>query len=424
MDHKKSGTSLFLTVANATKTILGSGILSLSWAFFYSTMWPGVIFTVLIGLLSAHNYVLLGRCSEITTMPSYSAIWTHAFGAGWAWLPELAVAGICLLGSITYLMIVGDYLPLGLAGIGINWAPLQQREAAILLVSAMLLPLHFMQDLSFLGYTSILGSAGALYTCGVLVLEAAEHRSDQADWEPCHLGPGVFLMIPTVTFTFMGHFNAPDLYQQLERRSFARWALVTSLAYGFCLMIVMTCAVTGYVLFGSDLALEGRSNVLTAPEFQGRPEVMAAYLATTVSVAFSVPLCNQAARDAMERLLLRALPEKAGERDRRSEETRRSLLSLLCVVLTLAASMALSHLGLVCAIAGAVTASLLMFVFPSMMYLRCVSVPADGFSGLGLLVHRGLPMLSITIGIVVGVLGSVTALLQEMGVDLNGLRSA
>lgn len=414
--QKKRGSPLMLTVANVAKTILGSGILSLSWAFFYSTMWPGLLFTVLIGFLAAFSYVMLGHCSEITGMRSYSAIWSHAFGTGFAWLPDLAVVTNGLLACLAYLIIIGDYLPRGLESIGIHWAPLHQRHVVILLVWTLILPLNFLRDLSALGYTSIIGTVGTLYTCLTLVGEAVERADDQADWQPFRLGPGIFLMMPTMAFAFFGHFNAPDLYQQLEGRSLARWIKVTTLAYGFCFLVIVACAVSGYIMFGSGLSLEGRSNVLTAPEFKGKPDVEAAYLATSFSVACSMPLQAQAARDAIEALWLRALPASAAAVD---EGLRRSLLTLLCLTLTLALSMVCQELGLVAEITGAVQASLLMFILPSMMYLKLASGSKVGPGNHCAFLHRWIPMFSIATGITVGTLGVITAVLRQMGVDFS-----
>jgi amino acid permease len=397
-------TPLIQTIANAVMTILGSGILSLSWAFYYSTMWPGIVLTVLICFFSASTFLMLGRCSEITGLRHFSDIWSHAFGEGVAWIPDLVTLIFCQLSALSYWIVIGDYLPRGLDGIGILWAPLQERHVAILVVSALILPLNFMKDLSFLGYTSIVGAAATLYTSGVLVLEAGRHLEDQGDWQPCSLGTGIFLMIPTVTFSFTGHFNAPEIYYHLENRSSRRWLLVTIVAFTFCLMITAACGVSGYMMFGSELSLPDRSNVLTSPEFLGRPDVMAAYLATVIQTATVIPLYMQGSRCSLQSLLLRGLPGYNLHR-------RHHVLAMLCMAIPLSFSMMVESLGIVTAITGAIAASLVMFVFPAAMYLKCAPKATRGLTGVRVLVHRGLPMLSIFTGIIVGVTGVAAALL-------------
>lgn len=415
---QSNGAGVLATAANTTKTVLGAGILTLSWAFFYSTMWPGVLFTVYIGFLSAYSYVILGRCSELTGMSAYSAIWTHCCGERTAWLPDLTIVVLTLTCALGYNIIIGDCVPRGLAGLGINWAPLQERRFAIIVVSVGIFPLHFVKDLSFLGYTSIVGTTGTLYTASVLAFEMVEAWGDQGDWLQCEFNPGIFLMAPAVAIAFNGHFNAPEMYSGLAKRSFSRWLAVTCLAFGGSSVVTVCCAVSGYIMFGSDLTLPGRSNVLTAPEFTMKPEVMIVYLATTLSVAFGLPLYLQGTRKAIDMLWLRSSPATAAKF---GERCRSNLLSLFCVLFALGGSLAVQELGVVVAFAGAVASSLMVFVFPSLMYIRCVPRPRGGFGCAGALLHRGLPYLAIGTGTVVMILGVVTLVLQQLGFDLSEL---
>lgn len=396
---KTTGTPFFLTVTLATKTILGSGILSLSWAFCLSTMRPGFFFTFLMCFFSAYNFGILGMCSEATGKRVYSAIWSSLFGEGSSWAPGLATATICCMSSVAYFIIIGDYLPRGLEGIGVHWELLQQRRAAILVVALLIVPLDFLKDVSFLGYTSLVGTAGAFYTVCVLMTEAAQYEDDASDWKDFSLGPGLLITIPTVTKAYNGHFNAPDLYQQMANRSPRRWVLVTIVTYSLCLVVVLVCGVTGYYMFGSELALKGRSNVLTAPQFKGKVYVMGAYIATSFSVACSVPILHRSACDSLEGLLFGTGSESPA---------RRVVLMTLVIVSTLGTSMVVTDLGYINALAGASTATLLMFVFPSMMYLKCATD-----SGC---VQRSLPVVSILVGAFVWVTGVGTTLLEIAGV--------
>lgn len=402
------------TIANIVKAVVGAGILSLSWSFYYSTMWPAVFFTTLMGSLSAQNFAMLGLCSDITGLHTYSEIWGRCFGERSSWLPDLVTMAYCFTSCASYLIVVGDYVPLGLSGLGIHWEPLQHRETAIICVSLLILPLNFLQDLSLLGYTSILGTFGGLYTCCVLVSEAAEFGMDASDWREFDLQPGLFVMIPTVAFSFTGHFNAPEVYQQLDRPSPKRWLTVTAVAFGICFLVTLACGMSGYIMFGSELSLPGRSNILTAPALQGKPEVMVAYIATTLSVTFSLPLYLQALRGAVESTLLRHSPAPIRTVcGGLSARARRFVLSAFCVTSTLATSLITNSLGLTNSINGALCACLMVFIFPSLMYLKCTE--AREVSAM----HRWLPWMSIILGAAVGLSGVVTSVLLAFGFDLG-----
>ena len=86
-----------------------------------------------------------------------------------------------------------------------------------------------------------------------------------------------------------------DVYQELKERSPTRWLAVCLCSFSLCFVIALACAVSGYMMFGSDLTLPDRSNVLTARVFQGRPEVMIAYMGSALSVSLSIPIYIQAA---------------------------------------------------------------------------------------------------------------------------------
>merc|ERR1719217_1880598 len=83
------GASMMSTVINAVKSVLGAGILTLSWAFYFSSLWPGIIGTGFMCVLSAYGFYLIGLCSERTGERSFGGMWSSMFGQTWAWLPDV-----------------------------------------------------------------------------------------------------------------------------------------------------------------------------------------------------------------------------------------------------------------------------------------------------------------------------------------------
>jgi hypothetical protein len=255
--------SIVMSSANTVKAILGAGILSLSWAFYYSTMVPAMFFSLLMALLGAMNFFLLGLVSDKTKQPSYTEIWAKLFGKSAGILPDLVIAISCFANCAGYLIVAGDYMPIALKGLGLNI--LQGRRQAIGAVFALIFGLNFLPDLSLLSYTSVIGVLGGIYTCAMLGVDGFKAGLKASDWKMFSVTPGWFLMIPAVAFAFNGHFNAPSAYTELSERSPKRWATVTTIAFSICFIATIACGASGYLMFGSGLALPGRSNVLTAP---------------------------------------------------------------------------------------------------------------------------------------------------------------
>jgi len=352
----------------------------------------------------------------------FGEIWKTAYGEGSAWIPNSIVFVLVSLALVAYFTIIGDFVPLAIQGLGYKGtfltfggpAGMIHRRVAIVGVWALLLPLHFRKDLSFLGCLSIVGTLGTLYTCVLLFAKSVERFDQQADWEPFALRPGFFLTIPSLAFAFNGHFNAPEIYQRLERRSSFRWMVVTVSAFSFCLLITFVCGVSGYLMFGSALKDEGRSNVLNAPEFKDRPEVMLAYLATTASVSLGIPLFARSSCDALELLFL-SFSNSADTLG--SNRNRSSCMMIIVLLITMGTSMVVADLGLINAVAGAVCASMNMFVLPSLLYMKLAGAGlADRELKAGLPLHsKLLNWTSIVIGVLVAVTGVTTSLMDSMG---------
>lgn len=391
LDSGHHGTSVLLTVATAVKTVLGSGLLTLSWSFYLSTMWPGIAVMILMCVLAAHSFFNLGLCAEITGQKTYGQIWCSLYGKSLAWLPDMVTLVYCSLSAVSYWIVVGDFLPRGAEGLGLDSAWLLDRRCAILLVGLVLLPLNFLHDLSFLGYTSLIGTIGILYTVAVVCSEAAS--SPPGDWEASRLRFGIFTTIPVVTFSFNGHFAAPSLYRGLASRSSSRWMVVSVLSGAVCCALNLACAVAGYSMLGSQLGAAGHSNVLTAPALQGKVEVLVADLTIMMAIALGVPIYIKAARDSADAIWVRNGAEWP-------EHRRSTLLSAVLSAGTLWAATLLSDLGVMCAVNGAVCASLLMFVFPAVMYLKCGSSPWN----------RRMSTASAIFGSLVGALGAVSSI--------------
>jgi amino acid permease len=411
---KSSGNSVAGTTANVVKAIVGAGILSLSWSYYYATMLPSLFFTLVMGFFCAMNYFFLGLVADKLDMGSYTDIWIKSFGAKAGILSDIVISLACFANLASYLIVGGDYLPIALKGLGVSWPFLQDRSHAIALVWLLILPLNFLKDLSILGYTSIVGTLGAVYTTGMLLVEGIKAGFSTSDWKMFSFTPGWFIMIPAVAFAFNGHFNAPSVYRQLADRSPSRWAKVTTISFSICTVVTLICGVSGYLMFGSGLGLPGRSNVLTAPAFKGMLAAMVAYLATTLSVSLGYPLNSQALRNCFDSLLTNYMPDAVSSALKKmNNDVRLNVVSAVLVSLSLLVALSTDNLGVLNSINGAVGGCLMIFVMPSMMYLKTLE-SEKGVSAL----QKALPMASIATGGVIGVVGTLTALLAAAGVKL------
>jgi len=395
---EEKGASLVSTVINTVKGIMGAGILTLSWAFYFSSLWPGVIGTFFMCGISMYGFYLIGLCSEKTGGDSFGGMWTELYGAKLAWIPDMVIVMFSSCCIVSYLIVCSDYLPRGLAGFGV---PLMDRSVYILGSTLIVLYFNFQSDLSILTPTSFLGNFSVFYTTGLLlVLWLSTAPADYGDWDPWVVQPGLFVTLPTMAFSFNGHFGAPGMYQQLAGKSAKKWAKVTILGFGLCLPLVFVCALSGFFMFGSEQLLK-QSNVLMAPSMKG-PPVMVAFIGMSLAVLFGVPIHTNAVRTALDGILVRGLGLE------KESKFRFMMISAILTIITNLVALSMDNLGLVVSVNGAVCATLMMYILPALMYMKFAGVSA-------------LPMLTLILGVLIGITGVTTSIMVADG-ETSSLR--
>jgi amino acid permease len=399
------GASLFSAVINSVKACLGAGILTLAWSFYFSSMWPGIVGTFALCVISAYSFWLLGVCSGRTGESSFGGMWCALFGSRWAWLPDMVIVLFLLCAAVSYLIIISDYLPRVLGGLGV---PAMNRSVYILGSSFLILPLNFLEDLSGLSFTSVIGNFAILYTT-CLLFYLGVTCDHEADWDSWVVQPGIFVTLPALAFSFNGHFTVPQSYQGLKAKSPKRWLTVTMFAYALVLPVMLVCSISGYYMFGSQLNLPGRSNVLMAMSSNG-PEILVAYFAMTLSVLFNIPITTSCVRNALNSMWLRDIAPVLKIDADKEGKARKRIMSTIIVCITNFIALQTDALGMSVAVNGAVCATLMMYVFPAMMYMK-------SSTGGSWWLETALPVGSVALGAIMGVAGVATSFMLDAGMS-------
>jgi amino acid permease len=281
------------------------------------------------------------------------------------------------------------------------------RQVYILGASLCILPLNFAEDLSVLAPTSVIGNISILYAVALLIYLCTQSDLD-ADWEPWEVQPGIFVTIPALAFSYNGHYGAPQMYQALQSKTPKTWLKVTTISFSICLPIVLVCAISGYLMFGSSLTLPDRSNVLMAPSLNGLPSVMLAYIFMTFACLFNIPICISCVKNSLDSIMVNM---RNADPSPTAVSKRKRISSGIIVAITLLTSLATSSLGLSVAINGAVCATLMMFVFPALMIMKS-SPEAKPW-----LFERGLPMTTMVLGLIIGIAGVTTTVMMAEGMQ-------
>lgn len=384
-EQQPTGSSVFTTTMNLAKNIVGSGVLALAagvggFSSSPAALLPALAFLVLLCSLSGYSFSLIARVGDAVGADTYKDVWAKVMGKRSSFLPAFTVVFKCFAGALAYSIIIGE----SFASIGkLVGAPamLCSPNKIICLVSLFVfLPLSLLRDLSSLAVGSILGTAGTVYTALFMALRAVDgsykaggayHGLIEPALQPkvAALAKGqpllnmnVVVLVSMLATTFLAHYNAPKFFKELAPPKGGGSKMPSFNAAclgGFGLSALLCGAImsAGFLTFGSAAQGFILNNYATKDSL-----AFLARLGIAGSIIFSYPLIFVGLREGI--LNLFGL-DKYAERDDVHFASTVALLGLVSAL-----SLVIKDLGFVVAFGGAVLGSALVYVFPSLMFLK------------------------------------------------------
>jgi amino acid permease len=432
-DEAAKKASMRDSIFNLIKCISGSGMLSLpaglaAYSSHPSAIIPAALIITGLGGISAYTFCSIGRaCSEVDA-DTYEKAWAKTVSKKSAAVPAAACVATCFAGCLAFTLIACDsftslFSTFGLGGLLVN------RNVLILLMSVFIfLPLSLMKSLSSLGFTSMLGTGGLLYTAFVMGLRyfdgsyrpggkfAAALLPANAPVFASQPGgrPLLFLVLVSMLGTaFEAHFNAPLFFRELKDNTPERFNTMVSWSFVTAVVTMICVTAFGFLTFG------GASQGFILNNYAANDLLVVwARAFVGVGIVFSYPLCFVGLRDGI--LEMKGI-------DKPSEKTRNvwtvGLLSLVSVC-----SVFLRDLGFVNSFGGALISSLIVYVFPAIMFVMMSRKRmAQGLS-------KGMAKLSgaigfesaanygiVILGIAMGILGAGVSVLETFFPHVLGL---
>jgi len=382
-------------VVNLVKAIVGSGVLSLpaavaAYSSSRAAIGPAVLLLSLAAGLSAYCFALVARTCAATGSDSWAGAWEKTMGKRTAWLPSTLIVLKCFVACLAYTMVIGDAFSsiFGAAGAP---AALSSRTGTILAFAAcVLLPLSLLPSLDMLKYTSFLGVGGLVYTAVFMAMRAGAYSGDAPTAllgaVPAHLRPSmaaapaggalatlatpkVFVLVSVLATAFTAHYSAPRMFAELAPPAgeasgkavakVPRFCLVTGLGFGLSALLCAAVLSVGFGTFGgacSGLILNNYAST--------DPLAQLSRLAVGASIVCTYPIAFTGLRDGVFSL---AAPDKA------SDPKLRLALTLGLISFITLCGILLTDLGIVAAVSGAVLASAVVYILPSIMWARVLA---------------------------------------------------
>jgi amino acid permease len=332
-------------------------------------MLPATAIITALGILSGYTFSLIGRSCSSTKADSYEQAWARSVSEKSAAVPAAACIATCFAGCLAFTLIASDSFSSLLAAFGVKGL-LANRKVLIGLMSVfVLLPLSLIKNLGSLGFTSMLGTGGLLYTAGMMgkryfdgsYLPGGKFAAlISAEKVPAFAAtpggrPLLFLVLVSMLGTaYEAHFNAPLFYRELKDNTVSRFNTLVTASFGIAIATMTAVTSFGYLTFGGAAQGYILNNYASSDML-----AMIARLFVGLSIVFSYPLCFVGLRDGI--LEMKGVPKPSD-----SQRTAWTV-GLLGAVSTL--SLFLRDLGFVNSFGGALIASLIIYICPAGMYL-------------------------------------------------------
>ena len=254
------------TVTNLCTAIMGGGCLALPKAVADMGLVPFGVLIIFTGIATHHSIVLLVSAIDATGCRSFEDLTAQVIGKRMKFMVELSIIVFQYGSLVAYTIAIGDVLdPLRQLDVVQEAVPWLSRDIVIVgFWAVIMLPLSFVDRISDLQITSLIGQLSLLY----LILAVSVHAlldltSPTPPPGPQHPhlwtdGGSMALAHPTVRaisasavimFAFTCQVNVPSLYHELAHRSAEQMAAVSRrgvLLSGVCYCLI---GIFGYADF-------------------------------------------------------------------------------------------------------------------------------------------------------------------------------
>lgn len=380
-DYSPGTTSIGMSVFNLSNAIMGSGILGLAFALANTGIVLFVLLLVSVTLLSIYSISLLLKCSQETGCMVYEKLGEQVFGTP----GRLLVFGSTTLQNtgamLSYLFIVKNELPNVIKFlIGMENSTAWYLDGRFLLgvvTVGIILPLCLLKNLGYLGYTSGFSLTCMFFflvvvvynkfkiPCPYISVNETLSNSQNATVEgQCTAKYFTFnsktaYALPTLAFAFVCHPSVLPIYSELRDRTQKKMQLVSNISFFAMFLMYFLTAIFGYLTFYDKV----ESELLGTYSNKKDILLLTVRLAVIIAVILTVPVLFFTVRSSLFEL---------------ARKTKYKFWQLLLVTIILLIIIDLLVIFIpamkdIFGAIGATSANMLIFILPSMLYLKITS---------------------------------------------------
>ncbi|KAE8734512.1 Amino acid transporter isoform 3 [Hibiscus syriacus] len=255
--------SVFRTCFNGLNALSGVGILSIPYAL-ASGGWLSLIFLFAIATAAFYSGLLIQRCMDTDPrIRTYPDIGERAFGDKGRLLASVVMNIELYLVATGFLILEGDnlhnLLPIGEFEVG--GLTIGAKQGFIILVALIILPTVWLDNLSLLSYVSASGVlASAVILVSIIWTGAFDGVGFKQKGKLINYG-GIPTAVSLYAFCYCSHPVFPTLYTSMRKRH--QFSNVLVVCFVLCTICYSSMAISGYLMFGSDVQSQITLNLPT-----------------------------------------------------------------------------------------------------------------------------------------------------------------
>jgi len=393
----KRSSNTFESTFNLVNSIIGGGIIGLSYSFRIAGLPMGLILLAFCGVITDYAMILLLKCGELANKYTYQGMVEKAFGRPGLIAITTAQFVYPLAVMMAYNVAISDNIPMVFVRtIGPDTILANRQFVNGMATLLIILPLSLPRNIALLDKFSALSIVCVFFYSLVIIIRAgtlAPLTVPSPDaWDFAR--GGVAQAFGVMAFAFACMHNVFPMYRALENTSIKRYSKVVHSSVALSSIFYVSVALAGYITF-TDMS---QGNLLNnyCPN-DDLANVARFVFAFTIILTYPIQV-----------FISREVIEVGFFRNYAKSWIRHAIITVALIGVATAVSMATDCLGLVIEIAGCFSASPLAFIFPPICYMKLKSK--------GFMRRKYIPLWLLAIfGVAVMILGTTMAIVNQAG---------
>ncbi|KAJ3443302.1 amino acid transporter [Anaeramoeba flamelloides] len=372
-DKSNGNSEVYKRISVQTSCILGIGTVSVAFVLKAGGLILGLLTLIISAILAQYTLRLLSRCAKIYRIQTYGELAFLTFGKTGKRMTTFTILLLCIGSQIGYLRFLGDSLPdlIGhFAGNGLSKDSIWRDEKWLVTFASLVIiyPLCLVKQITKLSFTSALSVSAAVWTMIAAVIEGCRHFSkdgfDAHEIRYFRFSMEIFLALPIATFAFICHTALFPVLKGLGQPIEKRANIITGSAILISFTVYLIISLFGYFIF-----FDKTNGDLLNSFSESSGIANSARIAMSITMCFISPVFFFVTRDAYVETFMPKTKELSG--------WKFFLITTFLFGIELIGSLYVPNIVVAFDLTSAIAGSLIMFVLPSLYYLKLRYIEAN-----------------------------------------------